>query len=72
MTINIHINHLFVDLSKDVKVYHNKVLTVNRMPERKSLVITKSIDERMDPDFIFEDCLVSQATTGRVPLEYGP
>jgi hypothetical protein len=53
--VTVFINRLFVDFEKEAKVYHNGELTVSRVPQRNGKVITKSIEERMDPWYIFED-----------------
>jgi hypothetical protein len=41
---------------------------VCKKPEKDMKIVAKTIDERMDPDYVFEDCLVSVPNQERVPL----
>jgi hypothetical protein len=69
MPVTITINHLFVDFSQEVKIWHNGTLTVCKKPERRLDFAIKTIESRLDPHYIFEDCLISVPANGRVPLE---
>jgi hypothetical protein len=54
-----------VDFSKEVVVYHNDKVTVSRLPKANWSTIEKSISERQDPCFIFEDEFVSDPTSSK-------
>jgi hypothetical protein len=43
---------------------------VCKKPEKDMKIVAKTIDERMDPDYVFEDCLISVPNQERVPLEF--
>lgn len=53
MPIIVYINRFTVDFNNEVKIYHNKELTQCRKPQKNMAIIAKTIDERMDPYYIF-------------------
>ena len=69
MPVTIYLNRFVVNFAQDVNIWHNGSLTVSRRPEKKKDVINKTIEDRLDPDYIFEDYLISVPTNCRVPLE---
>ena len=69
MPVTIFINRLFVNFSQNVKIYHNNVLTVDKMPMRNLSIVQQTIDDRVDPFYIFEESLLSIPTNGRVPVD---
>lgn len=69
MPVTIYLNRFVVNFAHDVKIWHNGSLTVSRKPEKKKDIINKSIEARLDPDYIFEDYLISVPTNCRVPIE---
>ena len=44
-----------VDFNKNVTIYHNGKKTVDEKPKIKSDVINRTLKERIDPAFIFQD-----------------
>lgn len=46
--ISIYVNRFTVDYSKEVRIFHNKSMTVCRPPEKNMDIIVKTINERMD------------------------
>ena len=53
MVVTIYVNHLTIDYTKMVRIYHNGILTVNRKAERNIDVIKESIRLRGDIFYIF-------------------
>ena len=72
MPVTVYVNRLFVDYNQMVRIFHNSILTVEKKPERNWDVVTKTIDDRVDPSYIFEDCLISVPANDRVPLDLAP
>jgi len=68
MPITIYLNRFVVNFNQDVQIWHNGSLTANKRPEKNKDIIVKTIETRLDPEYIFEDCLVSVPTNSRVPL----
>ncbi len=69
MPVTIYVNRLTVDQNY-VKIYHNGTLTVCRKPQKDHKIVEKSIREREDPFYIFEDCFISIPTNSRVSLPF--
>lgn len=69
MTVFIYVNRAMVNFTQDVEIYHNGVLTVKRRPLTTEQIVYKSINERGDPFYIFEDCMASVPKNGRVHLD---
>jgi hypothetical protein len=68
MTVTIYVNRRIVDFSRPVRVFHNNRQTVVRRPQSDITVIRKTIWERGDPYYVFEDSFISVPELGRVPL----
>jgi hypothetical protein len=64
----IYLNRFIVNFTQDVQIWHNGSLTVSRRPEKKKDIIVKTIETRLDPEYIFEDRFVSVPNNCRVPL----
>lgn len=47
-------------------------MTMCRMPEKNPGIVEKTIRERMDPFYIFEDCLTSSPNRDRTPMPFQP
>lgn len=70
MVVTVYVNRFTVDFNSEVKIYHNQELTVCRKPQKNIPIISKTIDERMDPYYIFEDSFISVPNQNRVPLQF--
>lgn len=59
LTVTVYFNELMVDFNQEVRVHHNSTITARKRPEINMDVVRRTVDERGDPDYIFQDYLVS-------------
>ena len=59
------VNRKMVNMNENVEIYHNGTKTVDKKPVTNEKIIEKTLYERKDPDYIFEDEFVS------IPVEAG-
>lgn len=69
MPVLLYLNRAFVNYSQDVEIYHNGALTVRRRPQTIEQVVYKTIGDRGDPFYVFEDCIQSVSQNDRVTLD---
>jgi len=69
MPVTIYVNHVTINYSEPVSIYHNNQLTVIRKAERNINIVKESIRSRGDIFYIFEDRFVSIPDNDRFPLD---
>ena len=49
------INSMMINENEKVKIYHNGELSREEYPKQNEEIIEKTLYERLDPNYIFED-----------------